>query len=148
MQILLITAALPYPPASGGALRAYGILRGLAEAGHAITLLTFGDPTDRLPETPLNTYCRDIITIEPPRRSKINRLKDLLLTGEADIARRFYSEIFEQALVRLLQQQTFDIVQFEGIEVACYIPTVRRESTRKLSGRKTDTRKTYKYAKE
>ncbi|MAU10913.1 MAG: hypothetical protein CL607_13910 [Anaerolineaceae bacterium] len=128
MQILLITAALPYPPASGGALRAYGILRGLAEAGHAITLLTFGDPTDRLPETPLNTYCRDIITIEPPRRSKINRLKDLLLTGEADIARRFYSEIFEQALVRLLQQQTFDIVQFEGIEVACYIPTVRRES--------------------
>lgn len=128
MQILLITAALPYPPASGGALRAYGILRGLAEAGHAITLLTFGDPTDSPSETPLKMYCRDIITIEPPCRSKIDRIKDLLLTGEADIARRFYSEKFEQELVRLLKQQTFDIVQFEGIEVACYIETVPQVS--------------------
>ena len=41
MQILLLTPALPYPPHQGGALRNFGILRGLHDAGHTISLLSF-----------------------------------------------------------------------------------------------------------
>ena len=126
LQILLITADLPYPPASGGALRAYGILRGLAEAGHEVTLLTFSAASNDTTKTPLSAYCEQIVTVAPPQRNKVDRIKDLILTSQADIARRFYSATFEQELVRLLKQQAFDIVQFEGIEVACYIPIVRQ----------------------
>ncbi|MCA9881740.1 MAG: glycosyltransferase [Anaerolineae bacterium] len=130
MRILLITAAIPYPPASGGALRAYGILRGLVEAGHHVTLMSFGDSSQDT--GPLRELCDEIITVAEPTRTKIDRLKDLLLSQQADIARRLFSEEFERRLVTLLQQQPFDIVQFEGIEVACYIPAVQQAKNTKI----------------
>jgi polysaccharide biosynthesis protein PslH len=121
VNCLIITASLPYPPASGGALRAYGILHGLHEAGHTLTLLTFHDGRNDPMQTPLVTLCQQIITVVTPTRTRGARVRDLVFTREADIARRLYSDEFEAALTNLLQKETFDIIQFEGIEVASYL---------------------------
>ncbi|QPC80803.1 glycosyltransferase [Phototrophicus methaneseepsis] len=127
MRILIITAALPYPPASGGALRAYGIIEGLSQAGHDITLMSFHDETS--PEvTPLSALCRQVVTLPSPHRSRTDRVRNLLFTSQADIARRLYSPQFEQKLLELLAQESYDIVQFEGIEVACYLPATKQAS--------------------
>jgi hypothetical protein len=78
LRILILTASLPYPLASGGALRTYGILKGLHDAGHALTLLSFGESDAS--NTPLVEICQHIDVIPPPARSKIERLKTLLTT--------------------------------------------------------------------
>lgn len=124
MKILILSASLPYPPASGGALRVYGILKGLHQAGHDITLLTFHDGKPEA--TPLDSYCRRIVTVPSPHRTKKHRLRDLLLSRQPDIARRLYSEAFVEKLRELLNETGFDLIQFEGIEVACYIPFARQ----------------------
>jgi polysaccharide biosynthesis protein PslH len=121
LRILLLTASLPYPPASGGAIRVYGIIKGLAEAGHKIHLLSFGERES----SPLDELC-DVVEVFPtPVRSKGERLKTLLLSNQADIARRFYSESFAQRLLALLKEKTFDFIQFEAIEAAAYLLLVR-----------------------
>jgi glycosyltransferase involved in cell wall biosynthesis len=49
-------------------------------------------------------------------------LRDLLLSTQPDIARRLYSPAFSARLQLLLKKSAFDLIQFEGIEVACYLP--------------------------
>jgi len=125
MRILFVTASLPYPPASGGAIRTLGIIHGLHQAGHELTLLSFSDGRTKPEETPLAQYCHHIETVSPPMRSKSQRLKTLLFTNQPDIATRFYSLEFEQKLRDILTTQTFDLVQFEAIEIASYLPIVK-----------------------
>ena len=125
MRILVVTASLPYPLASGGAIRVFGILKGLHSAGHHITLLSFSD-TDAQ-NTPLTHICETIETFPTPARSKIDRIKTLLTTNQADIETRFYSPAFENRLLAILEGEEFDLIQFEAIESACYMPIVREK---------------------
>lgn len=127
MHILLVTASLPYPPASGGALRTYGILQGLHHAGHTVSLISFH--TGGAIPAQLRAICHHIETLPPPNRTRWHRLRDLLLTRQADIARRLYSVEFAARLGALVQTETYDIVQFEGIEAACYLPELRETGT-------------------
>ncbi len=129
MKILFITASLPYPPQQGGALRTYGLLHGLHQAGHDLTLLSFSDPNTSYIGTPLETFCTQIEMVVTPNRSKSDRLRDLFLSTEPDIARRLYSEAFETRLKQLIRSEHFYLIQFEGIEVACYLPIIRQMGT-------------------
>jgi glycosyltransferase involved in cell wall biosynthesis len=126
MKILLLTASLPYPPHQGGALRTYGILDGLHKAGHEIALLSLDDNASRaeLP-TPLTERCHLIETVAPPERSRNDRLFDLMFSRQPDIARRLYSDEFFHRLRRLVIETPFDLIQCEGIEVACYLPMLK-----------------------
>ncbi len=119
MNILIITTDLPYPPASGGAIRVHGIVEGLRQAGHRITLVCFHEGP--LPDIPQGVHMQ---TTHPPRRSKLQRLRHLLTTRQPDIAQRFSSPALDAILRERLQAETFDVVQFEGIESVCFQPLV------------------------
>jgi glycosyltransferase involved in cell wall biosynthesis len=128
MRILMLTGSLPYPPQQGGALRSYGILHGLSQAGHEITLLSFHESTVDAATTPLAAYCKRVETLAPPRRPISQRLRDLVLTHEPDLARRLYSEAFARCLQAALRETPFDWVQAEGLEMGCYLPLVKSAS--------------------
>jgi glycosyltransferase involved in cell wall biosynthesis len=124
LRILILTASLPYPTASGGALRVFGMIRGLYEQGHDVHLLAYGDVAYDWRATPLGIYCQQVDIVEAPTRSKTKRLSDFL-TGKADIAGRLYSDAYWQKLQALVTSQSFDMVQFEGIEIACFLLQLR-----------------------
>lgn len=129
MHILMLTPALPYPPHQGGALRNFGILRGLHDAGHVITLISFADAGDSRSEidgTPLPQLCERVETIAPPPRSKSQRLRDLALTQQPDLARRLESLAFRERLRDVLTNSRFDLIQFEGLEMAIYLTFARQ----------------------
>lgn len=126
MNILFVTASIPYPPQQGGALRTYGILHGLHQAGHQLTLLSLADSSHTAyKNSPLEHWCNSIETVQLPHRTKSQRLRSLLLSKQPDIARRLYSEVFRKRLLELATTNSYDIIQFEGIEVACYLPTLK-----------------------
>lgn len=126
MKILMVTAGLPYPPHQGGALRTYGIIQGLHKLGHEITLLSLDSrAAQEVKDSPLAQYCRQIKMVAPPSRSKSERLRNLILSREADISRRLYTDELTQALKQIMEQDRFDLIQFEGIEVACYLPLAK-----------------------
>lgn len=124
MNILLLTPALPYPPHQGGALRNFGILRGLHDAGHQITLLSFSETSPA--GTPLPDLCKHVDVVAPPPRTALHRLRDLLLTPQPDLAGRLESPAFRERLRDLLAKVSFDLIQFEGLEMAIYLAQARQ----------------------
>jgi polysaccharide biosynthesis protein PslH len=130
MRILLLTPQLPYPPQQGTSLRNYHIIRGLAQ-NHEVTLLTFVEPgqaTDEETLRPLTTLCHHVERVAAPQRTSFSRLRQLLTSRLPDMAHRLYTPMFEIRLRQLLQQNEFDVVQIEGIELARYMTTVKKTS--------------------
>ncbi len=128
MKILLLTPQLPYPPRQGTSLRNYHIIRGLA-GRHGLSLLSFaeGEPTAEALAVLEGLGVR-VLTVPAPGRSVAQRLRGLLTSGQPDMAQRLASGAFEQALAHWLQAEAFAIVQIEGLELARYLPTIRRLS--------------------
>jgi len=120
-RLLFVTAQLPYPPHQGGALRTLGLIKGLAERGHRVTLLSLieeGQPDWQ--STPLADLCDRVVTVPAPSRTSVERLRDLL-TGRVDMERRLWTPALLEALHTLLDDQPFGGIHFEGIEVAAYL---------------------------
>ncbi|MBZ0292586.1 MAG: glycosyltransferase [Anaerolineae bacterium] len=126
MHILVLTPTLPYPLHQGGAIRNYGILHGLHAAGHEITLLSFEDQRTNISETPLAHLCAQVYTVPVPTRTARHRIRDLFLSPQPDLVRRLRSKQFIQMLCSVLESQSFNLVQFEGLEMTRYIPIVRQ----------------------
>jgi len=126
MEILLLTPDLPYPSESGAAIRNIGIIRGLSEAGHRLTLLSFAEHPPERDTNPLYQLCDGVHAVPLPRHGKAKRIVKLLLTSQADMAFRLASEAFEGTLSALLRENTFDLIQFSGLELGCYLPLIRQ----------------------
>lgn len=130
MKILIVTPQLPYPPHQGTSLRNYHIIRGLAQ-NHEVTLLSFVEPeqdTDAETLRPLTSLCHHIERVAAPQRTNFTRLRQLLFSRLPDMAHRLYTPMFDIRLRQLLQQNQFDVVQIEGIELARYMTVVKKHS--------------------
>lgn len=120
MHILFLAPYPPYPPRSGGALRVYNLLRGLADQ-HAVTCLTFvPDAAAVAALEPLRSCCR-VVTVEgPPRRSLRQRAWTTLAAPLPDMALRNAAPAYTAALRQLLTDQPCDVVLAASIEMAQY----------------------------
>ncbi len=124
MRVLIITSNPPFPPQQGGALRVYGIIRGLFQQQHRVTLACFVDVETPESYTPLSAICEEIITVPMPARSKLDRIRDLAFSRQPDIAGRLNSVAMRKRLRELVEQHEFDLIQFEGIEMVIYLPFI------------------------
>ena len=132
MKILFLAPQLPYPPYQGTALRNWGLVSGLAR-NHAVSLLSFVAPgQDPQPESPLAAACEAVETVPQPARSLPQRLRDLVLTGQPDMALRLESPVFRQRLADWLVRESFDVVHIEGIELAPYLDVLEAARPRPL----------------
>lgn len=126
MKILFLTPQTPYPPDQGAAIRNFNFIKYLATEQQAeVFLLSFDRPGENreIALTELAKYCREITLVAAPaNRSKIQRIKDLVVRPEPDLARRLVAEgaEFGQKLAGLVQQIQPDIIQCEGLELALF----------------------------
>lgn len=125
MNILFLIPHFPYPPHSGGTLRNFGMIKGLADAGYHITLMTFNETGQDLTGTPLDTLCDVVISVPAPARPTWTRLLELV-QGHTDMARRFWSQAFQAQLRDLLGSQHFDVIHMD-IEMAGYLPLIQEK---------------------
>jgi glycosyltransferase involved in cell wall biosynthesis len=122
-RILFLTPQFPYPPEQGTAIRNYNLIAGVAKR-HEVGLLSFYHDAPVQTEH-LMDFCRPLKLIGAPRRSMQDRLRTLLTTPDPDMAHRLYLQEYALALQQLLNEQRFDIIQIEGIELAAYALMVR-----------------------
>ena len=125
MNLLLLTPQLPWPAFQGTTLRNFHIIEELAKR-HRITLLSFVEDDEEF--GPLAELCHEIVTIPVPQRSTSLRLLQLLTTRKSDMEHRLASIAFDISLYTLLEEDDFDVVQIEGIELARCIQIVREVS--------------------
>ncbi len=127
MKVLLLTPDIPFPSESGAAIRNWGIIGGLFDAGHQVTLLSFTERAIGAESKPLYERCHAVHTAPLPRRSKSSRLIKLATSSSADMESRLASKAYEAALRRLLRNNSFDIVQFSGLELGGYLDVIMQE---------------------
>jgi glycosyltransferase involved in cell wall biosynthesis len=118
VRLLLLAPYPPYPPRSGGALRIYNLLRGLAQR-HEVWCLSFAPDAAALRALePLRQQCHLATVQGPPPRSLLRRAWTTLASPHPDLVLRNAAPAYAAALRRLLQTGYFDVVQAESIEMA------------------------------
>jgi glycosyltransferase involved in cell wall biosynthesis len=123
MHILQVSPRVPFPLHDGGAIGIYNITKGLLAAGHRVTMLAINTPKHHQPADVLahlgpgfRLVTVDVDTSLKPFRA----LQNLLFSARPYNVARFISWKVVDALIRLLQAEKFDVIQYEGTYVAWY----------------------------
>jgi len=120
MKILFLTPQLPYPPRQGTTIRNYNLIRLLAQ-DHQIDLFSFLAPGEALgADNHLVALCGQVITAPQPARSLARRAVDTLTANRPDMGLRLESQEAYSRLEALLDEESYDLIQAEGIEMAAY----------------------------
>lgn len=122
MRILFLTQVFPFPLDAGPKIRAYYVLRHLAQR-HEITLISFVRANDR-PEAAahLREFCTAVHTVPMPRSKLLDgmHLMRSLVNGQPFIIARDSVATMRQRLARVLQAATFDVIHADQLWMAPY----------------------------
>lgn len=131
MRVLQLCHKLPHPPSDGGSIAMHQITQGLMDKGIAVKVMAMvpsGNETtlEKIPEkyirqTQLETFPID--TRVKPLPAFVN-----IFTRESYNISRFYCKKAAKRLGELLEQETFDIIQLEGLYLTPYISVIRQHT--------------------
>lgn len=132
MKILQVTNKVPYPTKDGGAIACMNLTKGFAHLQHEVTVLAMNTlkhnvSIDEIPET-VKDFARFELVDVPARISAFRAILNFLFSKKPYNAVRFVSSRFSKVLVKLLQENEFDVIQLEGLYVCPYIPVIRKHS--------------------
>jgi len=136
MKILQVTNKVPYPTKDGGAIACMNLTRGFSLLGHHVTVLTMNTAKHHISLEEIPEAVKDLADfrlVEVP--AKINRLAaffNLIFSKKPYNAVRFISSSFEKELEIILKEDSFDVIQLEGLYVCPFIPVIRLYSNAKI----------------
>lgn len=137
MKILILTNKMPYPPRDGGSIASLTLALSLQRCGNDIEILSMNTSkhyfnANQIPEnvnSAIKFTCVDINTDTKFTKA----IRNFLFSSVPYNAERFISEVFDKKLSEILQTNTYDIVQLEGLYLCPYINTIRKFSKAKIS---------------
>jgi len=128
MRILQFCKKLPYPLKDGEAIAITNLTKGFYQQGHQVDVLAINTlkhhfPVEELPpdvKAIANYYAVTVNTTI----NAIDALSNLVSDRSYHI-QRFISEDVDRQLRELLTRNSYDLIQFEGLYLTPYIPTIR-----------------------
>jgi glycosyltransferase involved in cell wall biosynthesis len=137
MKILQLTNKPPWPAKDGGAIAVLNLAKGFGQLGHQVTILAMNtrkhhSHPDEIPDEIRQNIHLELVDI-PAVPTSAGALLNFLFSREPYTSVRFISASYGTALIRLLQENKFDIVQLEGHYLCPYIPLIRNYSAAKIS---------------
>jgi glycosyltransferase involved in cell wall biosynthesis len=109
-------------PTWGAGTRIYQLARHLA-ANHEVSVLSYADPSETAVVAPLRDLCRDVQLV-PTRSGRpiARRARQVrwAASPEPFCARELYTPRMQAAVDSLLTERTFDVVQIETSQMACF----------------------------
>ena len=122
-QILFLSRWFPYPPSNGSKLRIFNLLRGLAEAGHSVRLLSFVEPDARAVDVDrLRPYCQ-VVQTTPWRQfaPESRRARLGLFSATPRSVRDTWSPEMSQMIEDELATRRPDLIIASQIDTASYV---------------------------
>jgi len=138
MKILLICNKVPYPPHDGGSLAIATLADSLAKNGNNVSMLCMSTPKHSLTNNYNKYLHKDIAlyTVAVDTSIKLHRIVINMLLSKAPYnAMRFISGEFNAALIELLKNNDFQLIQLEGLYLLPYLNTIRKYSDALVSYR-------------
>ncbi|WP_118973441.1 glycosyltransferase family 4 protein [Taibaiella koreensis] len=136
MKILQLVNRIPYPLNDGGSIGIHYYTEGFLQAGVSLSMLAMNTTRHWVDTAALPPLYGELDHFEAIKVDNHIKPLDALLNLFKDTSYnidRFISPEYEQALIRLLQRETFDVVQLEGLYVVPYVNVIRQYSKAKIS---------------
>ena len=135
MKILQLCPRVPFPPVDGGTLGVYNMAKALDKQGAQIKMLAFNTSkhfvnVNDLPGEFVKTF--QIETVYLDNQPRIFSAVKNLFSNQSYHISRFISNDFKNALIKILQNEQFDIIQLDYLMMAAYIEVIRKYSKAKL----------------
>ncbi len=137
MRILQLINKVPHPPKDGGVIAIRSLTDNFIRHGEEVKILAMNTRKhfirkEDIPSGLLQQTAMEIVEVDAyPTAS--GAFLNFLFSRTPYTASRFFDRSYEKALVRLLQNEDFDIIQLEGIYMAAYIPVIRQYSKAKIA---------------
>jgi glycosyltransferase involved in cell wall biosynthesis len=132
MKILQLANKFPYPAKDGGSIATLSMSKTFAELGNESSILALNTSKHYFPPEKLPGELTSRISFyEVPVDTKITPYKafhNYFFSRQPYNATRFISQKFEARLSGLLLEETFDVIQLEGLYLAPYVPVIRANS--------------------
>jgi len=136
LKILFLTHRVPFPQNGGYPIVVCNTIRGLVNLGHQVSLVALNaknhhqhdltdDDKDLLSKINYRAYNIDISV-------SVFEVAVNLLSKTSFNINKYYDAEFERLLVRTLKNDSYDIIQFEGLMVSLYLNAVRKATKAKL----------------
>lgn len=136
MRILVLSNKIPYPPIDGGSIATLNLSLALAKLGNPISMLTMNTAKHNFPVEQIPSEIKDHIEIQsvdvPAKIKPVDALINIVFSKYPYTAERFFTNPFKNALTKLLNEKTFDIIQLEGLYLGLYVPIIRKHSNAKI----------------
>lgn len=131
INILFVSATVPYPATDGGRIRVLNLIRRLCRV-HKVTFLTFITlPTDEMGSAYLREMGAEVVGIKWEHQRSIGALRSLsqnLVYGKPLTIGRYYSAEMVRVLKDLLASRRFDVVHFEMLHTGQFVPDLGAKS--------------------
>jgi glycosyltransferase involved in cell wall biosynthesis len=135
MRILQLCHKVPFPPVDGGCIAMNNLTQGLINNGNEVKVLAINTQKHFVDILKLSQEYRNKTNIEvvfvDTRVKMLPALFNLFSTKSYNI-QRFYSKQFEQKLIELLNENTYDVVQLESLYVTMYAEAIKKYSKAKI----------------
>lgn len=115
MNVCFCTHRLPYPPHSGGRAETFGLVAGLADRGHEVTLVTYCDDEGRAREMESAVGCTVRTVPGVPDRTPRNLVENLFTTDPLPIMKA-RSDSYVSAVESCLHDA--DVVHLHALQTA------------------------------
>ena len=131
MRVLQLCHRVPFPPSDGGSIAMHQVTAGLLGQGIQVKVLAVA-PEHQMPDLSLlpADYLKATEFEAIPVSTKIRPWPAFrnLFTRRSYNVDRFRSRAMELKLKEVLQQQSFDIIQLEGLYLTPFLPVIRKFS--------------------
>ena len=135
MKILQICHRVPYPAIDGGNIAMMNMAMALTEAGHELHQFSLNTKKHFIDTSSIPEELRKRLHIQSSTIDTEIKILDLLLnlfTNESYNISRFYNKKVEEELIRVLRENSFDIIQLETLFTTPYINCIKNNSTAKI----------------
>ena len=124
MKLLVVTPYLPYPPASGGQIRTFNLLKYLSKKNEITLVSLYKYEHERTFVSRLEPYCKKIYLCKRAERPwRLSLILKAVFSPKPFLVVRNYSDEAEEVLKKLLMTESFDVIHAETFYVMPHIPT-------------------------
>ncbi len=135
LRILQLTKKFPYPLKDGESIAIHNLSKAMVELGCEVTLLSM-NTTKHYTDTNIAlkhlSHYNEIHSVQIDNRVKWHSALLNLFSQYPYHVTRFISKEFESAIIRVLSESEFDIIQLETLYLTPYIPIIRKYTDAKI----------------
>ena len=134
MKILLLTHRVPFPQNGGYPIVVGNTIHGLVNLGYEISLVSLNARKHHHEEEQQDELLSKIKYRSYDIDTSMSLFEGFMTTFTRNVYNidRYYDAEFEKLLVREVRNNNYDIIQFEGLFVASYIDSIRKNCRAKL----------------